>query len=485
MKCLPEEKDIPSNKPEIDYVKSGQTEIENPFGTDTHNDPEVNEYSDDASDESTDKSNASSSSVGRMDPKTVVIEDFNNTSQIADDSGSFVQGECITSKKAANGNKTPLQISQPRPEEIGAAIIRIKAFLANTSLVEMEELASANDDAKTLAEKDFRNEFDMESFTALLSTATSSLLSDELNSETPCSILQVPGMRGKSARASSTNSFPCRLDTSDSTADTTEPTGISSTIDDTSSTTCENKPTERTSNVVTGHNDTSESTKTSKADITGTPTKTGREWGLLTAILIAGWTNGMGAVIRVISSMDFIPQELRFPIHMTGQGTSAVAYYSIISLSTLVAESCFPDTQRLISTTIGVISNPFGVLMSDLIGSAIVKSPDHVIWLIICGCVFSLLQLCLLIRASKPQISFVSGLKFFMVIRGGIGMFNCLYTVMIKLFCPPGYTDFFFGVFSTIVGSVFGAAASCIFVDRIKYTRIPLRLLSEQLLFLV
>ncbi|EGT56816.1 hypothetical protein CAEBREN_15846 [Caenorhabditis brenneri] len=225
MKCLPEEEDIPSNKPEIDYVEMGLTEfVKNPFKTDTHNDPVPNNLSDAASDESTDKSNASSSSVGRTDPEAVVIEDFNNTSQMAADSGSFFRGGCITSNEAANLDKTPFQISQPRPEEIGDAMIRIKAFLANNSFVELKELALVNDNVTTLAEKYFRNELDMESYTALLSTATSSFFRDELNSEAPCSsvntsILQVLGMRGESVGASSTNSFPCRLDTSNSSVD--------------------------------------------------------------------------------------------------------------------------------------------------------------------------------------------------------------------------------------------------------------------------
>ncbi|CAL2048580.1 unnamed protein product, partial [Caenorhabditis brenneri] len=225
MKCLPEEEDIPSNKPEIDYVEMGLTEfVKNPFETDTHNDPEPNNHSDVASDESTEEPNTSSSSVGRTNPEAVVIEDFNNTSQTAAGSGSFGQGGCITSNKAANWNKTPFQISQPRPEEIGAAMIRIKAFLANNSFVEMKELATVNDNVTTLAENEFQNELDMESFTASLSTTTSSLFRDELDSEAPCSsvntsILQVLGMRGESAGALSTISSPCRLHTSNSTAD--------------------------------------------------------------------------------------------------------------------------------------------------------------------------------------------------------------------------------------------------------------------------
>ncbi|CAL2048295.1 unnamed protein product [Caenorhabditis brenneri] len=157
MKCLREEKDIPSNKPEIDYMELGLTEfVKNPFKTDTHNDPEANNLSDTASDESTEEPNISSSSVGRTDPGAVVTEDFNNTSQTAADSGSFVQDGCITSNEVANWNKSPFQISQPRPEEIGAAIIRIKAFLANPSLVEIEGLDPVNDDVTTLAKKDFQ-----------------------------------------------------------------------------------------------------------------------------------------------------------------------------------------------------------------------------------------------------------------------------------------------------------------------------------------
>ena len=101
-------------------MEFGLTEIvKNPFETDTHDDPEPNDLSDAANDESTEQPNTSSSSVGRTDPGAVVTEDFNNTSQTAADSGSFVQGGCITSNEVANWNESPFQISQPRPEEIG------------------------------------------------------------------------------------------------------------------------------------------------------------------------------------------------------------------------------------------------------------------------------------------------------------------------------------------------------------------------------
>ncbi|EJW76717.1 major facilitator superfamily transporter [Wuchereria bancrofti] len=53
---------------------------------------------------------------------------------------------------------------------------------------------------------------------------------------------------------------------------------------------------------------------------------------------------------------------------------------------------------------------------------------------------------------------------------GGIGMFNCLYTVIQQLFCATGYSNSFSGLCAAlmIIGGVFGASASGVFVDRTK-----------------
>lgn len=220
----------------------------------------------------------------------------------------------------------------------------------------------------------------------------------------------------------------------------------------------------------------------------------GREWGLRTAILIAGYTNGIGSIIRVISSIDAINPDYRFPICMTGQAISAVAYPFIMFLPTKVAGSWFPDTQRAIATTIGVMSNPLGVLMANLISPAIVKSPDHILYLniftMVPSCIAMLIAAFFVTRsepkhpptisASKPQMDFASGMKscfsskqyiiLLIVMGGGIGMFNCLYTVMLELLCPSGYSNFFSGFCAAlmIIGGICGAAASGIFVDRTK-----------------
>lgn len=53
---------------------------------------------------------------------------------------------------------------------------------------------------------------------------------------------------------------------------------------------------------------------------------------------------------------------------------------------------------------------------------------------------------------------------------GGIGMFNCLYTVMQQLLCPSGYSNSFSGVCAAlmIIGGVLGATAAGIYVDKTK-----------------
>jgi FLVCR family MFS transporter 7 len=55
-----------------------------------------------------------------------------------------------------------------------------------------------------------------------------------------------------------------------------------------------------------------------------------------------------------------------------------------------------------------------------------------------------------------------SYLLLLLVMGGGIGMFNCLYTVMQQLLCPSGYTNFFSGICAAlmVVGGVFGAAGA-------------------------
>ncbi|CAK5078942.1 unnamed protein product [Meloidogyne enterolobii] len=144
------------------------------------------------------------------------------------------------------------------------------------------------------------------------------------------------------------------------------------------------------------------------------------------SILIAAWANGIGAFIRLASS--FFPDDMpgfRFPVGISGQAIAALAYPFIMFLPTKVAAAWFPDNQRTLATTIGVMSNPLGVLLANLISPMIVGSCEHVK---ILNILFSVPSIILTVvasvaitssepkipptlSASKPSYPFIEGIK--------------------------------------------------------------------------
>ncbi|CAD5228752.1 unnamed protein product [Bursaphelenchus okinawaensis] len=218
----------------------------------------------------------------------------------------------------------------------------------------------------------------------------------------------------------------------------------------------------------------------------------GRFFGLRVAILIAAWSNCIGVLIRLGSS--WVGMDARFPIGLTGQAIAAVAYPFIMFLPTKVAGTWFGADQRGLATTIGVMSNPLGVLLASQTSPKLVTAPEHVVYLNVIVAIPAVI-VCLMatvgvnrsepktpptLSAATTQMEFVEGLKscfttpqyivLLIVMGGGIGMFNCLYTVMQQLLCPSGYGNDFSGWCSSlmIIGGVIGATASGIFVDRTK-----------------
>ncbi|VDK62674.1 unnamed protein product [Onchocerca ochengi] len=215
-------------------------------------------------------------------------------------------------------------------------------------------------------------------------------------------------------------------------------------------------------------------------------------FGLRFAILIAAWTNGIGGAIRLISS--FLPLQIRFPVGIFGQAIAACAYPFIMFLPPKVAGSWFAENQRALATTIGIMANPLGVLMANVLSPQVVGSSKDVLIVNVITFVPSLLA-CLIATfcvtrseprippsqsAAQTQMPFFPGIKqcftnkayiiLLIVMGGGIGMFNCLYTVIQQMFCATGYSNSFSGLCAAlmIIGGVFGATISGIFVDRTK-----------------
>ncbi|OZC10955.1 hypothetical protein X798_02099 [Onchocerca flexuosa] len=206
-------------------------------------------------------------------------------------------------------------------------------------------------------------------------------------------------------------------------------------------------------------------------------------FGLRFAILIAAWTNGIGSAIRLISS--FLPLQIRFPVGIFGQAIAACAYPFIMFLPPKVAGSWFAENQRALATTIGIMANPLGVLMANVLSPQIVGSSKDVLIVNVITFVPSFVA-CLIATfcvtrseprippsqsAAQTQMPFFPGIKqcftnkayilLLIVMGGGIGMFNCLYTVIQQMFCATGYSNSFSGLCAALM--IIG-----IFVDRTK-----------------
>lgn len=74
----------------------------------------------------------------------------------------------------------------------------------------------------------------------------------------------------------------------------------------------------------------------------------------------------------------FLPLSARLPVGLTGQAVAAVAYPFIMFLPTKVAGTWFGPDQRALATTIGVMANPFGVLMASQLSPKLVTSVDNI-----------------------------------------------------------------------------------------------------------
>lgn len=130
----------------------------------------------------------------------------------------------------------------------------------------------------------------------------------------------------------------------------------------------------------------------------------GRKFGLRVTILIAAWSNAIGLAIRLLSS--FLSESAMFPVGITGQAIAGIAYPFIMFLPTKVAAAWFSSNERAKATTIGVMANPLGVLLANLLAPILVQAPKDVLLLNIIIAVPAIL-LCLVatatIRTSEPK----------------------------------------------------------------------------------
>lgn len=220
-----------------------------------------------------------------------------------------------------------------------------------------------------------------------------------------------------------------------------------------------------------------------------------QKYGIRTSILLAAWLNGLGSVIRVLSSFEFVqPEQARFGLVIVGQCVAACAYPFIMCLPTKVSAAWFPDTSRTIANTIATMGNPFGVLLAMLISTNLVAVQSDVLYLnlFISSCCVTITVLATAgVRSSDPptapsksaeedSLPFCAGVKklftsrsyiiLFISLGAGIGMFNALYGMMQQILCARGYSNQFAGYccVSMIVGGCLGSFSSGFLADKTK-----------------
>ena len=63
-------------------------------------------------------------------------------------------------------------------------------------------------------------------------------------------------------------------------------------------------------------------------------------------LIVAGWLNGIGSLLRNVSTFDVIPQESRYTVCLIGQILASCAQPFVMFAPTKMAALWFPSNQR-------------------------------------------------------------------------------------------------------------------------------------------
>ncbi|KAK0397283.1 hypothetical protein QR680_002065 [Steinernema hermaphroditum] len=221
------------------------------------------------------------------------------------------------------------------------------------------------------------------------------------------------------------------------------------------------------------------------------------KFGLRPGCLLGAWVNLSGNVLRVISSLQFVPHTAKFPVVLVGQVLAASAQPFIMYLPTKMAALWFPESQRALANTLASMSNPIGIAAMYSISPACFNGDQthgFIVLNAVCAAVAVLTAIISIgVTSSKPPTpvsasagneenaySFLNNLKIaltnksFVVLTialgGGVGLFNALYNNLQPSLCVKGYSETFSGLMGSllIVSGLVGSAISGIYVDKTK-----------------
>lgn len=218
-------------------------------------------------------------------------------------------------------------------------------------------------------------------------------------------------------------------------------------------------------------------------------------FGLKTSLLISAWLNGIGGLLRNISTLDVVPHDHAYTVLLIGQILAASAQPFVMFAPTKLAAIWFPENRRATANMIGSMMNPLGNMVAFIIVPLVVEDVSDIplaLWIVSAPAFFITIVTTLCVRRSRPptppspsagEISepFLSGLKQiifnknYMVLNMGFGaglaLFTALASFLEQILCPRGYSDDFAGICGAlmiVIGMLLSAVAG-VYVDKTKH----------------
>jgi FLVCR family MFS transporter 7 len=249
-------------------------------------------------------------------------------------------------------------------------------------------------------------------------------------------------------------------------------------------------------------------------------------FGIRTSINLGSWFNLIGAVIKVLTSLDsadgkpLIDKNNAYAVLMVGQSLCALAQPFLIFISAKFANSWFAEDQRAIADALCLGSSTLGILVGSVVSPFIIdiKLPSlsgmGLLHVICCALSFlPAIMACFIFRstplqppsysaliskngtdaAADNQPSTAGGNKhvrhfklylhnvnklfksndfmiLFVCFGFGLGLFNALSTLIQQVTCIRGYTDNDAGYFGAcmIVAGIIGSVIAGFIVDKNK-----------------
>ncbi|XP_044141659.1 solute carrier family 49 member A3 [Bufo gargarizans] len=218
--------------------------------------------------------------------------------------------------------------------------------------------------------------------------------------------------------------------------------------------------------------------------------------GLNYAIIISSWLNMIGSIVRSVSDVSMLNTGKSTLVYLfVGQSICAVAQPLVLFVPAKLAAVWFPEHQRATANMIASMSNPFGILLANILSPAIASEDKyfpilHVVYGVpaVLACILATAGVNEKAPLTPPSVSaihstsepFFAGLKqlmknksyiILMICFGsGLGIFTAFSTFLEQILCFNDYSNFISGLCGALF-IVFGAIGALLFglyVDRTK-----------------